>query len=141
MHHVPVVSNSPVPRRVRTPNWLDLRLVTGIVLVLASVVIGAKVIASSDSTERMWSASRDLAAGSVLTAGDLTPVRVRLPDGDGSYLPVHTNPVGSTLNRALVAGELVPQSALAQTDRATTVTVPLTADDAPKISRGQRIEL
>ena len=33
----------PTPRRVRPPRWLDLRLVLGVLLVLGSVLLGARV--------------------------------------------------------------------------------------------------
>ena len=32
------------PRRVRPPRWLDLRLVLGVLLVLGSVLAGARVV-------------------------------------------------------------------------------------------------
>ncbi|MEP6598828.1 MAG: SAF domain-containing protein [Actinomycetota bacterium] len=137
----PSSPRSPVPRRVRTPQWLDLRLVAGIALVLVSVVIGAEVVSSADSTQTMWAAARDLAPGSVLTAADLTPIRVRLPDGAGRYLSTRTALAGKTVNRQLSAGELLPRAALGATSAATTVTVPLDAAAAPTIERGRRIEL
>ena len=39
LHDVSVISTSPAPRRVRTPGWLDLRLVAGVALVLVSLLI------------------------------------------------------------------------------------------------------
>ncbi len=66
-----VVLNSPVSRRVRTPSWLDLRLVAGVVLVLVCVLIGVRVVSSADRTSRFWAASHDLSAGVVLAASDL----------------------------------------------------------------------
>ncbi len=136
-----MVAASPVPRRVRTPKWLDLRLIAGVVLVLASVVVGAKVVASSDSTQRMWAASRDLAAGSVLTTSDVRLVRVRLPESAGSYLGPGAQPRGQMLSRPLATGELVPRSALGDVSAGTTITVPVDAQNAPKVTRGQRIQL
>ncbi len=132
---------SPQPRRARTPRWLDPRLIAGIVLVLGSVLLGAKVVSAADSTEPMWAAAHDLAPGSVLTAADLTAVRVRMPGGSGHYLGAGTGMAGKTVNRPLSAGELVPQSALTDTRPGTTVTVPLSSANAPKVSRGQRVEL
>jgi hypothetical protein len=111
------------------------------VLVLASVLAGARVVSAADKTERMWAAVHDLAPGSVLGAQDVTPVRVRLPDGGGHYLPTAVPVLGKTVARQLSAGELVPQTALETSAPATTVTVPLATANAPKISRGQRIEL
>ncbi|MBV9174065.1 MAG: hypothetical protein JOZ81_28725 [Chloroflexi bacterium] len=70
----------------------------------------------------------------------MTSVRVRLVPGS-HYLPVGVAVVGKTVTRPLAAGELIPQAALDDTTPATTVTVPLATTNAPKISRGQRIEL
>ncbi len=61
-----VVTSSPTPRRVATPSWLDRRLLLGVALVLASVVIGARVVGAADDTTRMLSVRRDLAAGTLL---------------------------------------------------------------------------
>src|SRR4051812_3672766 len=84
----------PVPRRVRPPRWLDLRLVLGVLLVLGSVLLGARVVAAADATVPVWSAAGDLAAGTVLTADDLVPVDVRLDDVARSYLSTATRPEG-----------------------------------------------
>ena len=35
---------SPAPTRLRTPRWMDLRLATGVLLVLVAVLVGAKVV-------------------------------------------------------------------------------------------------
>src|SRR3954469_23985996 len=61
---------SPPARRVNRPRWFDLRLLTGVLLVLVSVIIGARVVAASDSSEPVWAAAHDLAAGTQLTATD-----------------------------------------------------------------------
>src|SRR5690242_1627018 len=75
----------PVPRRVRPPRWLDLRLVLGVLLVLGSVLVGARVLSSADATVPVWAASGDLAAGTALTADDVVAVDVRLDDAAGAY--------------------------------------------------------
>jgi hypothetical protein len=138
-----VVVTSPTPRRVRAPKWLDLRLVAGVVLVLGSVVVGARVISSANASDAVWAASRDLAPGTVLSADDLSEVHVRLPAGAGAgaYLPVRTVVLGQSVTRQLTAGELLPRAALAATDAATTITVPLTSTNAPRVQRGQRLQL
>ena len=139
MYHV--VADSPVSRRIRSPSWLDLRLVAGVVLVLACVVLGVRVVSSADRTSRFWAASHNLAAGVVLQSSDLHAVAVRLPSDSAGYEPVGTDVVGKALTRPIGAGELVPRSALDLVAPATTVTIPLGGDDAPKISPGQRITL
>ena len=67
-------------RRLRTPSWLDLRLVLGLVLVLVAVVVGARVVAGADKSTTVWGMAHDVAAGTKLTGGDLRQVRVRLYD-------------------------------------------------------------
>ena len=106
---------SPPARRLAAPRWLDTRLVLGVLLVLVSVVVGARVLASADDAAPVWALSRDLAAGSTITAGDLERSRVRLLDDDGRYVPApggSAPPVGYVLERAVGAGELLPRAAL-----------------------------
>jgi hypothetical protein len=135
----PVVANSPASRRVRSPSWLDLRLVAGVVLVLVSVLVGVRVVSAADRTTHFWAASHNLAAGVVVTASDLRSVAVRMPSGSANYLSSSVAVTGSALNRAIGAGELIPKSALGAVTAAITVTIPLGGDNAPKISAGQRI--
>lgn len=140
-----MASHSPTPRRVKTPSWFDLRLLAGIMLVLVSVAAGALVVARADSTHPVWAVRRSLAAGTVITQDDLRAVKVRLPDRS-RYLPVGgtrrvDNPVNKTLSRSVMAGELLPRSAVSTTPEGTTLTVPLTSDQAPHVARGQQIEL
>lgn len=133
---------SPRPRRLSTPSWFDLRLVLGIVLVLASVLIGARVVSSASQTYPRVAARHDLAAGTVLTADDVTLARVQLPDrGTGVYVPELQDAVGKQLSRAVSAGELIPAGALGNAIAQTTVTVPLASAAAPDLRKGQRIEL
>src|SRR3954452_22866223 len=47
----------PTPRRVRPPRWLDLRLVLGVLLVLGSVLLGARVVTAADATVPVWAAA------------------------------------------------------------------------------------
>jgi hypothetical protein len=130
-----------VPRRTRRPSWLDPRLIVGILMVLGSVLFGAKVVSSARSTQIMWGTARSLDAGSVVRADDLKAMRVRLLDGAAAYLPTRTAVVGQTVVRHLAAGELLPRAALGATAPGTTITVPLDTQVAPKIQRGQRIRL
>lgn len=136
-----MVPDSPTPRRVRTPKWLDLRLVAGALLVAVSVAVGVLVITNSGKTNRVWAVSRDVDAGTVLTASDLALAEVRLVRSDRLYVPISSGVIGKTLNRPLRAGELLPRAVLANPAPAMTMTVPLTTDQAPKIDRGQKITL
>jgi hypothetical protein len=129
---------SPAPRRVATPRWLDLRLILGVVLVLAAVLLGAVVVSRARHTDREVAVTRDLAAGTTLRADDLRVVDAQLPD-ERAYLGNPDDAVGRILTRPLSAGELLPAAALGAQPAATTVTVPFAADAAPQLHRGQRI--
>ena len=133
---------SPVPRRLKAPSWLDLRLVIGVVLVLGSVVLGAKIVSGANHTYRMLAVTRDLAAGTLLSHDDVRSVRVQLPDrGHGIYVTGDADVLGKQLNRPLASGELLPAAALGTAAALTTVTVPFTADNAPTLAPGQRVEI
>jgi hypothetical protein len=132
----------PVPRRVRPPRWLDLRLVLGVLLVLGSVLLGARVLGAADATVPVWSAAGDLAAGTVLTADDLVAVDVRLDDAAGAYLSTATRPEGRTLARTVRAGELVPRSALEEPAGLVQLALPVQAGFVPPaLERGQIVDV
>src|SRR5690348_16850056 len=125
---LPPAPPSPAPRRVATPSWLDLRLVLGVLLVLASVLVGARIVSSARETYARVAVRHDLAVGTVLGADDLELQQVQLPDaGRNVYLSAVRDALGKKLNRPLAAGELVPASALSSVAAQTTVTVPLAA--------------
>lgn len=136
------VGDGPVPRRVRPPRWLDLRLVLGVLLVLGSVLLGARVVAAADATVPVWSAAGDLAAGTVLSDGDLVAVSVRLDDAAGRYLATSTRPEGRVLGRAVRAGELVPRSALEEATGLVQLALPVQAGYVPpSLTRGQLVDV
>ncbi len=140
MSGVAAAPPSPQPRRITTPRWLDLRLVLGVLLVLVSVLIGAKVVAGADRTHQAVAVTRDLAAGTVVTADDVRLARVRLPNhGDGVYLSSMDDAVGKRLTRAVSRGELLPAASVAGLTERTTVVVPLGSGTAPQLRAGQRI--
>jgi len=107
------VPTSPPARRLTLPSWLDARLVLGVLLVLVSVLVGARVLSGSDRSQLVWATSRALAPGSVLTSADLVPVQVRLFDSAALYLDAsQPPPTGYVASRGLGAGELLPDDAL-----------------------------
>jgi hypothetical protein len=119
-----------------------VRLVLGVLLVLASILVGARVVSSARETYARVAVRHDLSTGTVLAAGDLELQQVQLPDGgSGVYLRDVKAAVGKKLNRPLAAGELVPAAALGAVAAQTTVTVPLADGSAPQLRKGQRIEL
>ncbi len=137
---------SPRASRLTAPGWLDGRLVLGLLLVLVSVVVGARVLSSADRSTLVWAASKDLTAGTLLAAGDLEPVRVRLFESAGQYVGAGGQPpVGYVVRRGLGAGELLPQDALTSPERSAElrlVTVPVEAGHYPPTLRDdQRVDL
>jgi len=127
---------------VRVPRWLDLRLVLGLLLVLGSVLLGARVVGAADATVPVWAVTGDLAAGAVLTPDDLTAVDVRLDASAGGYLSTTVRPEGRTLSRAVGAGELLPRAALAETTELVQVALPVQAGYAPPgLARGQVVDV
>jgi len=128
--------------RTRTPSWLDTRLVLGVVLVLVSVVVGARLVASADDSVGVWSARADLAAGTTLAADDVAVTRVRLPDNAGRYVAARSSPVGSTLSRAVSAGELLPVQALQASPEGRLVTIPVGRLHVPQdLRRGHLVDV
>ena len=140
------VPASPIAQRLAPPRWLDGRLVLGVLLVLVSVVVGARVLASADRSELVWAAASDLTAGSQLGEGDLVAVRVRLFETAPSYLRADgAPPVGYLVRRGVGAGELLPEQSLARPGADVDfrlVAVPVEAGHYPPTLReDQRVDL
>jgi hypothetical protein len=137
---------SPPARRVTRPRWFDLRLITGVLLVLVSVVVGAKVVAASDKSEPVWVAARDLAAGTQLSADDLRRGKVHLYGQNGKYVSAKSGPpVGYVLTRSVGRDELLPVAAITSPADARPfrlVTVPVAPlHMPPKLAAGERVEV
>lgn len=104
----------PTPTASRLPRarWLDARLLTGVLLVLLSVAVGAKVFADADERVQVWSVTRDLGADTPLTGDDVESAAVRLDAAAGRYLAASEDVEGLVLNRSVGRGELLPASAV-----------------------------
>jgi hypothetical protein len=132
----------PTPRRVRPPRWLDFRLVLGVLLVLSSVLLGARVVSAADATVPVWAATGDLAAGTELTADDLVAVDVRLDGTAAAYLSTGTRPEGRSLSRAVRTGELLPRSALEEPAELVQLALPVQSGYVPPgLARGQLVDV
>ncbi len=142
----PLVPTSPPAARLSRPRWRDARLLGGVLLVLVSVVLGARALSAADDSVAVWALTTDLAAGSALHADDLTVVQVRLGAASGSYLGASgPSPVGWVVTRQLAGGELVPVDALEASgaaDPLRSVTVAVERFHAPAdLARGQRVDV
>jgi hypothetical protein len=134
---------APAPRRLSRPKWFNVRVVGGILLVIAAIVIGARVMAAGAQTAPVWAAERGLAAGTVIGAGDLTAVEVNLGDNSAAYLsPESRSPVGMTLVAPLAAGELLAGSAVTETASGRVVAVAVAPEHMPPgVDHGSTIDL
>lgn len=142
----PAPPASPPAGRLATPSWLDTRLVLGVLLVLVSVVVGARVLAAADRTQLAWAATRDLAAGTTLQEGDVEAVEVRLLGARDRYLAAPGSPYENyVLDRPVSAGELVPFGALAapgEGEQVRHVSVPVLPGRYPEqLRRGQLVDV
>ena len=136
------VPSSAPARRLSRPRWLDVRMIFGVVLVLVSVLIGARVIAGADKSTSVWALQHDLAAGSTLQENDLKKVRVRLFEDADTYLSTSSSPAGRVLSRGMAAGELLPKSAIGQESSYVTLAISVPAQRVPaSLVRGQVINL
>lgn len=136
---------APVPSRTARPRWLDVRVIGGVLLVVAAVVVGARVVGASSHTTPVWAASRTLAAGTVLTPADLTAVDVNLAGNATHYLAADasaTGVVGASLGVGVGAGELLPVSAVQPTPSGKVVVIGVTPDRMPPgVTHGSVIDL
>ncbi|MFN8077225.1 MAG: hypothetical protein U0Q15_17640 [Kineosporiaceae bacterium] len=108
----------PPAARLRRPSWRDTRLIVGVLLVLGSMVTGARVMAAADDSIAVWAAARPLPVGATLTVDDLVQRRVRMSAGEDLYLPAGPLPErGAVLLRAVGEGELLPRAALGDAAR------------------------
>lgn len=105
----------PQATRVARTGWRDPRLWIGLLLLSASVLGGARLLASADATEPVWAVSVAGGAGTVLDPADLEVQRVRFADAADldRYFSADTDlPADLVLNRTVEAGELLPRTAV-----------------------------
>lgn len=132
------IPDSPRANRMRTPRWFDLRLGLGVILVLGSVAMGARIVAAADDTTPALIASQHLTPGQELTDGVVRTSDVQLSSTGEKYF---TGPVpdGYVVTRAVRAGELVPRTAVAPAEQVGEfqyVTLPLDSAETPSGLRG-----
>jgi hypothetical protein len=144
---LPTASDVPQALRGQRPAWRDPRLWVGIVLVAASVVVGARVLAAADDTVQVWAAARDLGAGQRVGADDLVAQRVRFADAEalGSYYAVDDElPADLGLTRSVAAGELLPRGAVGTPDESGLVELPVAVEPElvpPSVAPGDLVDV
>lgn len=137
-----MTTTPPTPRRLARPRWLDIRVLAGVVLVVVSVAVGAKVIGSASRTSPVWAAAVDLEAGTVLKTEDLVVADVNLGGQGSAYIDVSSQLVGVVINRAIRQGELMPASVLGEIGDSRVVSVVVSPERlAPGIRHGSTVDL
>lgn len=135
---------APAAPRLRPPSWRDTRLLVGVLLVLASVALGARAVAAADDSVAVYAAAATLSEGSAVGAAQLTVVRVRLAPGTAAYLDAaRPLPADAVALRTVGAGELVPVAAVGSAAALTRrpVTVPLDDGVPAGLVAGGRLDV
>lgn len=130
--------------RLRRPRWRDPRLIVGIVLVVASVLMGALLVARLSETTPVLIAKGPIAPGDPLDAETLTTVELRLGDQQELYVgSLDAVPEGAVAGRAVQAGEMLPVSAVGQPEDVALrpVVIPVDASVAESVVPGATVEL
>ncbi|MFF1828614.1 SAF domain-containing protein [Paenarthrobacter sp. NPDC058040] len=109
--------NTSAGARLKRPSWRDPRLLTGILLVLASVSCVIAVIGSADKTTQMFAAREPIAVGQRVTRDDLKVVNVRLDEVETAYLAVAEGVTeGKVALQRVEKDQLVPRQSLGQAE-------------------------
>ena len=144
---LPTASDVPAALRGQRPAWRDPRLWVGIVLVAASVVVGARVLAAADDTVQVWAAAHDLGAGQRVEADDLVAQRVRFADVEvleGYFTVDDELPADLELTRSVAVGELLPRGAVGTPDETGLVEVPVAVEPElvpPSVAPGDVVDV
>jgi len=134
----------PTAARLRKPSWRDSRLVVGLVLVLLSMAIGAKVIASADDTVPMYAAAAALVPGQPVTQKDVRRVDVQLDANEARYVAAdHDIGANTFALRDVRPGELLPRSALGTKADVSLkpVSVPVDGGAAARLTAGSIVDV
>lgn len=131
---------SPPASRVGRRWWRDGRVMGGILIVVVSVLVGARLMATGDDTVAVWQVNRDVSAGAVLGPDDVSAVSVP-SSASAAYAPANGLPA-DRLARDLQAGELVPVAIDAAKPDVRWVTVPVEPLHAPPdLLAGERVDV
>lgn len=111
------MSDVPSPKATRQsrPKWLDPKLFLGILLVLGSMALGARLIGQYDNTSTVYVAKQDIAPNGPVSADVLESTEVRFPVADDANKYIRASEElkkGTRAVRGIGAGELVPRGAL-----------------------------
>jgi hypothetical protein len=119
-------------------------LLIGLVLLLSSVAVGARVVALADRTEPVYAARVALPTGTPLTAEALIVVRLRLTGTKAGYLDARRSlPRNQVLIRPVGAGEIIPLASIAAAGslRYRPVSIPIESAPPAGLAAGGVVDL
>lgn len=144
VHEAPA---SPPANRARRSRWRGPRLWVGALLVLGSVVIGAKTLAAADDTVPVWSLQHDMSSGLAITASDVQATRVHFSSAaDQSRYLLATEPLPEQahLTRDVGLGEMLTRAAVSTDTSAIPHQLPLAVSAAglpSDVAPGDHVEV
>ena len=92
--------------------YLTPRFLAGLALIISSIFAALLIRTSAERSTTVWSASQSLAPGAIVRESDIAPIQIRFSRGSSYYLSSKSSIAGSTVVRQILAGELIPASAL-----------------------------
>lgn len=123
---------------------IDTRLIAGITLIALSLGLTSSAMSRAAHTTSLWSAARDLPAGTVLTKSDVTVVQANLASAVQRYRSQSQPVIGMRVARDVTAGEFIATSAITAVKASATrlVTVSVEQFHAPAgLSRGDLVDV
>ncbi len=129
------------PRNRKSARWSDIRLWLGVSILIGSMFIGARVMATGEETVTLWRTSSELAVGSTLTG--VEAVVVALNGAQEPYFQGLIQPSG-TVARPIGAGEFIPSEAISALPPADSRVVTVSVDPlhvAIGLSAGDQVDV
>jgi len=114
-------------------------------LLVLSLFAAFAITGQANKSVKVWTASKDLAAGDVIKIGSTSLVKVFLPVNSSQYLNENSKITNLVVTRRILKGELIPNSALsAAYDGESNRSVPLKIErnDLPNdLVSGQSVDI
>ncbi|MGO1172700.1 MAG: hypothetical protein ACTHXO_01195 [Actinomycetaceae bacterium] len=139
-----MTENAATARRMRRPGWRDPRLGVGVLLVAASVGVGAWAVDQASGTTEVWSATDVVTPGERLADAGLEVLEVNVGAAGDHYLLADDDlPADLVATRLVGAGELVPVAAtgVATEQDVRPVVVPVDAALPSGLGAGSTVDL
>lgn len=111
-----------------SPRRFDLRLIIGVVIVIATALAGFALVSAANNTTSVYTAAKSLSPGHVIKDSDLVLTDVKLGKSSSAYLDAKDLTQGAVVTKAVAAGELVPLSAVGTAKQVATTNVVVQLD-------------